>query len=245
MHARIGLTAASLEPGRPAAIRGCRPTVRETRRADRGRRGRPGNPAGGPRPPAGCPAGHPGAIPAHRGAIRARTGVIPAGPTPRDAIPGWAVVSPAGSGLTGTGGIRVTLPRAAATRPWAAHDCAGCRRRPTRRRPCPGLAIPSRGCGRKPVPSTPRRRAVEAGRGPAARGIPAGAGNPERPAGSWRRARWGSLQGGLGVCLIVASTAIGAIATMATASAPGFLLGAFVVIGTVAAALAVRPGPAG
>ena len=64
---------------------------------------------------------------------------------------------------------------------------------------------------------------------------------PERPAGSWRRARWGSLQGGLGVCLIVASAAIGAIATMATASTPGFLLGAFVVIGTVAAALAVRP----
>ncbi len=64
---------------------------------------------------------------------------------------------------------------------------------------------------------------------------------PERPAGSGRRGRWGSLQGGLGVCLIVGSTTIGAIATMATARAPGFLLGAFVVIGTVAAALAVRP----
>ena len=64
---------------------------------------------------------------------------------------------------------------------------------------------------------------------------------PEGPAGSGRRARWGSLQGGLGVCLIVASAAIGAIATMATQSTPGFLLGAFVVIGTVAAALAVRP----
>ena len=64
---------------------------------------------------------------------------------------------------------------------------------------------------------------------------------PEGPAGPWRRARWGSLQGGLGVCLIVASAAIGAIATMATARTPGFLLGAFVVIGTVAAALAVRP----
>ncbi len=64
---------------------------------------------------------------------------------------------------------------------------------------------------------------------------------PERPAGSGRRGRWGSLQGGLGVCLIVASTAIGAIATMVTARAPGFLLGAFVVIGTVAAALTIRP----
>jgi hypothetical protein len=53
--------------------------------------------------------------------------------------------------------------------------------------------------------------------------------------------RWGSLQGGLGVCLIVGSTAIGAIVTMATRSAPGFMLGVFLVIGTVAAGLAVRP----
>jgi hypothetical protein len=51
----------------------------------------------------------------------------------------------------------------------------------------------------------------------------------------------GSLQGGLGVCLIVTSTAIGAIATMATGRAPGLILGIFVVIGTVVAALAVRP----
>jgi hypothetical protein len=41
--------------------------------------------------------------------------------------------------------------------------------------------------------------------------------------------------------IIVASTAIGAIATMVTGNAPGFLLGVFVIIGTVAAALAVRP----
>ncbi len=54
-------------------------------------------------------------------------------------------------------------------------------------------------------------------------------------------ARWGALQGGLGVCIIVASAAIGAIATMVTRSAPGFLLGVLVVAGTVTAALAVRP----
>src|SRR6266851_978286 len=59
--------------------------------------------------------------------------------------------------------------------------------------------------------------------------------NPQRPG------RWGSLQGGLGVCIIVASAAIGAVATMVTRSAPGFLLGLCVVAGTVAAALAVRP----
>jgi hypothetical protein len=53
--------------------------------------------------------------------------------------------------------------------------------------------------------------------------------------------QFGSLQGGLGVCLIVASTAIGAVATMVTGHAPGAILGFFVVIGTVVAALAVRP----
>jgi hypothetical protein len=53
--------------------------------------------------------------------------------------------------------------------------------------------------------------------------------------------RWGALQGGLGVCIVVASAAVGTIATMVTRSTPGLLLGFFVVIGTVAAALAVRP----
>ena len=53
--------------------------------------------------------------------------------------------------------------------------------------------------------------------------------------------RWGSLQGGLGVCIIVASAAAGTIATMLTRSSPGFLLGLCVVAGTVVAALVVRP----
>ncbi len=43
------------------------------------------------------------------------------------------------------------------------------------------------------------------------------------------------------MCLIVGSTAIGVIATMATGRAPGFMLGLFVVTGTVVAAMAVRP----
>jgi hypothetical protein len=43
------------------------------------------------------------------------------------------------------------------------------------------------------------------------------------------------------VCVIVGSTAIGVIATMATRRAPGSILGACVVIGTIVAALAVRP----
>ena len=53
--------------------------------------------------------------------------------------------------------------------------------------------------------------------------------------------RWGALQGGLGVCIIIGGAAIGAIATMVTRSVPGFLLGLLVVASTVAAALAVRP----
>ncbi|HET9973613.1 MAG TPA: DUF6542 domain-containing protein, partial [Streptosporangiaceae bacterium] len=54
--------------------------------------------------------------------------------------------------------------------------------------------------------------------------------------------RWGTLQGGLGVCIIVSSAAIGTIATMVSKTTPGLLLGCFVIAGTVAAALAVRPG---
>jgi len=62
--------------------------------------------------------------------------------------------------------------------------------------------------------------------------------NSRRPG---RPGRWGALQGGLGVCIIVASAAIGAVATMMARGTPGVLLGLFVVAGTVTAALAVRP----
>jgi hypothetical protein len=59
--------------------------------------------------------------------------------------------------------------------------------------------------------------------------------------GRGRLGQWGALQGGLGVCIIVASAAVGAIATMVTHGSPGSLLGLFVVAGTVAAALVIRP----
>ena len=62
--------------------------------------------------------------------------------------------------------------------------------------------------------------------------------NPRRSPGP---GRWGALQGGLGVCIIVASAAVGTVATVVTRSAPGFLLGLLVEAGTVVAALAVRP----
>jgi hypothetical protein len=61
--------------------------------------------------------------------------------------------------------------------------------------------------------------------------------NPQQPG----LGRWGSLQGGLGVCIIVISAAIGAIATMVMRTAPGAVLGFVIVIGTITAALAVRP----
>ena len=67
---------------------------------------------------------------------------------------------------------------------------------------------------------------------------PRNSSEPRRPGGL---GRWGALQGGLGVCIIVASAASGATGTMVARSAPGLLLGLFVVAGTVAAALAVRP----
>jgi hypothetical protein len=62
--------------------------------------------------------------------------------------------------------------------------------------------------------------------------------NPQRSPGP---ARWGALQGGLGVCIIVISAAGGTVATMLTRTAPGFLLGLLVAAGTLVAALAVRP----
>jgi len=51
----------------------------------------------------------------------------------------------------------------------------------------------------------------------------------------------GSLSGGLGVAIVAASTALGASATMLTGKEPGSILGVFVIIGTLAAAVAVRP----
>ena len=62
-----------------------------------------------------------------------------------------------------------------------------------------------------------------------------------RPRSQGQRRRWGALQGGLGVCIIIASAAIGALATIVARRAPGTELGFFVVAGTIAAALAVRP----
>jgi hypothetical protein len=69
-----------------------------------------------------------------------------------------------------------------------------------------------------------------------------GAGHRPRQHGGRLSRIWeGSLSGGLGVCVIVGSAAIGTGATIATHSQPGSALGLFVLAGTVAAALTVQP----
>jgi hypothetical protein len=103
----------------------------------------------------------------------------------------------------------------------------------------------------------PQSDATQPGRIPADGGLrrtgrpPGGGQAPQRapqgppgyaPGGEPRGLRLGgSLSGGLGVAIVAASTALGASATMLTGKEPGSILGVFVIIGTLAAAVAVRP----
>jgi hypothetical protein len=98
----------------------------------------------------------------------------------------------------------------------------------------PGAAQPTF----TPRPSETSRRPAD---GP---GPPPGrrAGNRSPGSGGRLSRIWeGSLRGGLGVCVIVGSAMIGAIATIVTKSQPGSVLGLSVLAGTVAAALTVQP----
>src|SRR5437660_5409716 len=213
----------------------------------RWRETRPSGPYGGEpgaRPRGPVPAPPPGARGGTAGRPSAAGGPRGSGPpdaAPRDASqrgrdPGWDGRGAGGRTDTGPNG-RGASPRGAGDGP------------PTRRLPAqPDETQPARtrqatGPRARPVPGgTPPSRAAGARDGSAwdASGPPQGRGrrNPRRSRGA---GRWGSLQGGLGVCIIVASAALGTIATMVTKSAPGFLLGLFVEAGTVVAALAVRP----
>ena len=88
-----------------------------------------------------------------------------------------------------------------------------------------------------PRDGTSRRAANGAAR-------PRGRGADSRRRGSGGRLSriWqGSLNGGLGVCVIVGSAVIGAVATVVTRAEPGAVLGLSVLAGTVAAALTVQP----
>jgi hypothetical protein len=74
------------------------------------------------------------------------------------------------------------------------------------------------------------------------RGAGGGASLPARGAGGRLSRIWeGSLSGGLGICVVVGSAVIGAIATIVTHAVPGSVLGLSVLAGTVAAALTVQP----
>jgi len=82
-----------------------------------------------------------------------------------------------------------------------------------------------------------RGRGADRGAGPRA----PGPGGPGAPGGRLSRIWQGSLSGGLGICVIVGSGVIGAVATIMTRAEPGSVLGLSVLAGTVAAALTVQP----
>jgi hypothetical protein len=109
----------------------------------------------------------------------------------------------------------------------------------TRRVPAQaGLTQPIGPQSAAPPPGTGTRQSADGGGRPRGRG----AGHRPREQGGRLSRIWeGSLRGGLGVCVIVGSAAIGAAATIVTRSQPGSVLGLFVLAGTVAAALTVQP----
>jgi hypothetical protein len=89
----------------------------------------------------------------------------------------------------------------------------------------------ARGAGRDSSPRSRNPRAHPSHRGRQPR--------PRRP-GRW----WGTRSGGLGISLAAGGAAAGLLGTLLTGSDPGVLLGIFLVTGTAAGALAVRPGAA-
>ena len=207
------------------------------------RRSQPCGGARGGRPPRSQPCGGrgvaPGASPRGPGAprgVRSARDAGPQGAGQRGREPGWD--GRGAGGRTGTG------PNGRGASPRGAGDGPPTRRLPAqpdetqpartrqatgpRARPAPGVTAPARPPGARDGSARDVSGPREA----------RGRRNPRRSPGA---GRWGALQGGLGVCIIVASAAFGTIATILTRSAPGFLLGVFVEAGTVVAALAVRP----
>jgi hypothetical protein len=53
---------------------------------------------------------------------------------------------------------------------------------------------------------------------------------------------WGTRPGRLGVFVVLGATLLGLVITLLAGTEPGLILGVFLVVGTVAAATAVRPG---
>jgi hypothetical protein len=71
---------------------------------------------------------------------------------------------------------------------------------------------------------------------------PRGGGSaPTRPAPTMG-GLWGTRPGRLGVFCVIGAALLGLLITLLAGTEPGVILGVFVVVGTVAGALAVRPG---
>jgi len=68
---------------------------------------------------------------------------------------------------------------------------------------------------------------------------PRGGPNRQRPPASGGPPRWGRLPWGRGIVLVAVAAGLGALLTIVTGSDPGFLLGLVVVLGTLAASVAV------
>jgi hypothetical protein len=63
----------------------------------------------------------------------------------------------------------------------------------------------------------------------------------KRPSPAGGSPRWGQLPWGRGIVIIAAAAGLGALLTIIMGGDPGLLLGLLVVVGTVAASLAVKP----
>ena len=229
-----------------------RPYVSEPGARPRGRD--PGIPPGAPLTPstgAGTPRRDPGSAGGMKRAGEAGGGWGDSrGSDPRGGDPGW---DGRGSGPRGAGGNgwdpgppagRGGDPGAGAqTRRMPAQPGEGRapRTRPTGTRAPGTQPAETRATGTRAAVTQPGGIRDGAPRGPGGPRDSRGQRNSPRSRASGRPRRWGALQGGLGVCIIVASAAIGAILTIVARSAPGSLLGLFIVAGTVAAALAIRP----
>jgi hypothetical protein len=85
--------------------------------------------------------------------------------------------------------------------------------------------------------SSPGRESGGRGREAAARGPARGRQTPPGAPLPW----WGSRPGRLGIALVIGGAAVGLLGTVLTGSDPGAVLGIFLLAGTAAGALAVRP----
>ncbi|MBV9856821.1 MAG: hypothetical protein JOY82_20270 [Streptosporangiaceae bacterium] len=61
-----------------------------------------------------------------------------------------------------------------------------------------------------------------------------------RPPGGGMVPWWGTLSGGLGVCIVIGAALLGALGTVITNHDPGVVLSLFLIAGTIVAALAVQ-----